>query len=124
MKLGTVTLPAAGSNSVPAAPAPGTSGAPGPAFPQRAELAAQNTSSSPPPVSAEAVRQAAARINEFLKSSSISVEFIADGRSNKIIVRVVDSETNQVIRQIPSEEALAVSRALDGTEGLLFSQKA
>ena len=68
--------------------------------------------------------QAARAINEFLKSSSANVEFMVDGRSSKVIVRVVDSETGQVIRQMPSEEMLAISQALDRMTGLLLEQKA
>ncbi len=123
MKLGTVDPPATGSNAMPASASPASSSAAVAVFPHPAP--AQNASPSPPQLSMEAARHAAAQINEFLKSSSAaSVEFTVEGNSDHIIVRVVDSATNQVIRQIPSEEALAISHALDRMTGLLFAQKA
>jgi flagellar protein FlaG len=76
------------------------------------------------PASADAIQQAARRINEFLKSSATDVEFAVDGRSNKVVVRVVDSQTKQVIRQMPTEEMLAISQSLDQMSGLLFRQEA
>ena len=72
----------------------------------------------------QATREAAAQINEFLKSSAASVEFTVEGTSEQVIVRVVDSATHHVIRQMPSEEALAISRSLDRMTGLLVEQKA
>jgi flagellar protein FlaG len=77
-----------------------------------------------PPASIEAAKQAAARINEFLKSSAANVEFTVDTASAHVIVRVVDSETHQLIRQMPTEETLAISRSLDRMTGLLLAQKA
>jgi len=71
-----------------------------------------------------AAKQAAARINEFLKSSAANVEFTVDAASDDVIVRVIDSETHQLIRQMPTEETLAISRALDRLSGLLLAQKA
>lgn len=123
MKLGTAPQPAAGSNAAPAAPLPGASGAaqagsPPPSLPVRPAQQQQ------PPATAEAALQAAAQINEFLKSSAANVEFTVDSTSDHVIVRVVDSETNQLIRQIPTEETLAISRALDRLTGLLLEQKA
>jgi flagellar protein FlaG len=77
-----------------------------------------------PAASAEAARQAAERINEFLKSSSANVEFSVDTELNQVVVRVVDSETHELIRQVPTEETLAISHALDRLTGLLLAQKA
>jgi len=122
MKLGTVTLPAAGSTPMPAAPSPASTGATVAAFSPPAP--AQNAPSSAPQASMQAARQAAAQINEFLKSSAASVEFTVEGTSNQVIVRVVDSATRQVIRQMPTEETLAISRSLDRMTGLLLAQKA
>ncbi len=120
MKLDTVTPAAAGSNAAPAARPPGTSGLPGAGSPPPAHPAAQ----AQPAASAEAAKLAAARINEFLKSSAANVEFTVDAASDHVIVRVVDAETRQLIRQIPTEETLAISRALDRLSGLLLAQKA
>jgi len=118
MTLGTAALPAAGSNATPTAPSPERAGAPVPA-------PAQNTASSRSPPTAEAARQAVAQINAFLKTSSAaSVEFTVDGKSDQVIVRIVDTATKQLIRQIPSEQALAISQALDGVSGMLLRQKA
>lgn len=122
MKLGTVTFPAGGSNANPAARVPGTSGAPAPVLPHPAP--AQNASAGPPQVSLQATQQAVAQINRFLQSSSASVEFTVEGKSDQVIVRIFDSATRQVIRQVPSEEALAISRSLDRMTGLLLEQKA
>ena len=119
MKVDTVTSAAAGSNAMPVAPPPAAAGAPG-----LAPAPAAATPDAQPALTVEAARQAAAQINEFLKSSAASVEFTVDGNSNHIIVRVVDSETNKLIRQIPSEETLAIAHALDRMSGLLFQQKA
>ena len=76
------------------------------------------------PASAEATRQAARMINDFLKKSSAGIEFSVDEGSNRIIVRVVDSETRELIRQMPSEEALAIAQSLDRLTGLLLAQDA
>jgi flagellar protein FlaG len=121
MKLGTVTPAAAGSNAAPAAPARSTPGAADPTF---AQAPAPGQSPSSPQVSVDAAREVAARINAFMQSSSANVQFMVDGKSNDVIVRVVDTQTNQLIRQIPSEEMLAISQELDRVTGLLFEQKA
>jgi len=124
MKLDTVSPAAAGSNAVPVAALPGAAHQPGsvPSPAQAPAAHADNPKQAPP--GAAAAMQAARAINEFLKSSSANVEFMVDGRSSKVIVRVVDSETGQVIRQMPSEEMLAISQALDRMTGLLLEQKA
>ena len=120
MKLNTVASAAAGSNATPA-PLPGAIDSPRPV---PAPPLAQTVESKQQPPGAEAAQQAARRINEFLKSSSASVEFTVDSQSNRVIVRVVDSATGQLIRQMPSEEMLAISHALDRVTGLLLEQKA
>ena len=120
MKLDTVAPAAAGSNTAPA-PLPGAIDSPRPVS---APPMAHTAEPKQMPPDAEAAQQAARRINEFLKSSSASVEFTVDGQSNRVIVRVVDSATGQLIRQMPSEEMLAISHALDRVTGLLLEQKA
>ena len=122
MKLDTVTPYAAGSNAAPAIRLPGTAGASAAGLPPSAPV--HPVAQAQPPASAEAAKQAAARINEFLRSSSANVEFTVDAASDHVIVRVVDSETHQLIRQMPTEETLAISRALDRLSGLLLAQKA
>lgn len=76
------------------------------------------------PLSIDAVKQIAHQINDFLKSSSSSLQFTVDGDTSKVVVRIVDSQTNELIRQIPSEEMLAISRAMDKLKGMLISRKA
>ena len=120
MKLDTVAPAAAGSNATPA-PLPGAVDSPRPV---PAPPSTQTMEPKQAPPGAEAAQQAARRINEFLKSSSAAVEFVVDGQSNRVVVRVVDSATGQLIRQMPSEEMLAISHALDRVTGLLLEQKA
>lgn len=124
MKLDTVSPAAAGSNVAPAARLPGTAHPPrsDPSPAQSPAAHVDNPKQAPP--GAAAAMQAVRAINEFLKSSSANVEFMVDGRSSKVIVRVVDSETGKVIRQMPSEEMLAISQALDRMTGMLLEQKA
>lgn len=124
LTIGSVALPAAGSTASPAAPLPGQGSSPATASPQPSAPPAQPAASQPPQLSAEAARQAARAINDFIKSTSADVEFTVDSESDRIVVRVVDSANNQLIRQIPSEEMLAISHALDRMTGLLFKQKA
>ncbi len=121
MKLDTVAPAAAGSNTAPAALLPGAADSP---LPVPAPPSTQTAEPQQAPPGAETAQQAARRINEFLKSSSAAVEFVVDGESNRVVVRIVDSETGQLIRQMPSEEMLAISHALDRVTGLLLEQKA
>ena len=121
MKIGTVAPPAAGSNAAPATHLPGASAAAAAGSPPSAPV--HPVAQPQPPASAEAAKQAAVRINEFLKSSAANVEFTVDAASDDVIVRVIDSETRQLIRQMPTEETLAISRALDRLSGLLLAQK-
>ncbi|MBE0621504.1 MAG: flagellar protein FlaG [Burkholderiales bacterium] len=122
MKLDTVSPAAAESKATPATRLPGTSGATAAGSPPSAPV--HPVAQAQPPASAEAAKQAAARINEFLRSNAANVEFAVDATSDHVIVRVVDSETHQLIRQMPTEETLAISRALDRLTGLLLAQKA
>jgi flagellar protein FlaG len=122
--IASVSPPAAGSTALPAAPLPGQAGSHAAVLPQPPPPPAQSASSPPPQLSADAARQAARAINDFIKSTSANVEFTVDSESDQVVVRVVDSENNQLIRQIPSEDMLAISHALDRMTGLLFKQKA
>jgi flagellar protein FlaG len=120
MDIGTAQPAAAGSKTAPATHLPGASAAIAAGSPPSAPAHPV----APPAASAAAAKQAAARINEFLKSSAANVQFTVDAASDKVIVRVIDSETGQLIRQMPTEEMLAISRALDRLSGLLLEQKA
>jgi flagellar protein FlaG len=123
IQLGTATLPAAGSAAGRAAPLPGASGASETATPP-APTQPRATPPTQAPLSSDALRQVASQINNFLKSSSSNLQFMVDGDTRKVVVRIVDSETNELIRQIPSEEMLAISKSLDRMSGLLIKQKA
>lgn len=122
MKIGTAQPPVAGSNAAPATHLPGASAAA--AAGSLPSLPVHPVAQQQPRAGAEAAKQAAARINEFLRSSAANVEFTVDAASDHVIVRVVDSETHRLIRQMPTEETLAISRALDRLTGLLLAQKA
>jgi len=118
MKLDSVGVSAAGANATPALPWLDPRSAPG------AILSVHPAAQLQPLANAEMAMQAAARINEFLKSSAANVEFTVETASNRVIVRIVESTTHKVIRQMPTEETLAISHALDQMIGLLFAQKA
>jgi len=77
-----------------------------------------------PAQAADAARQVARQINEFLKNSSTSVEIGFDESLNRFIVRIVDGETQRVIRQMPTQEVLAISDSLNHVTGVLLTQKA
>ena len=118
---GTASLPAVGSAPARETASAGTTGAQesvSPPPPPQVEAPSQ------PPLSSEAVQQAARQINHFLQSSNSNLQFSVDSESHDVIVRVVDSETKEVIRQIPSEEMVAISHKLDQLSGLLLQQKA
>lgn len=72
----------------------------------------------------EAVKKAAAQINEFIQSNSRNLQFSVDQNRNQIVVKVVDRETGEVIRQIPAEETLAIANSLDTPKGVLIHSKA
>jgi flagellar protein FlaG len=121
MILGTVSPTYAGSNPAAAAALPGAAALPDPVSPLPQ---ARDAAPAQPAPEAEALQQAARQINAFLKSSSTGVEFVVDGPSNQVVVRIVDSNTGQVLRQMPSPEMLALSESLDRMSGLLLTQKA
>lgn len=73
---------------------------------------------------AEAVKQAAESINEFIKSTSRNLQFSVDKETGIVVVKVVDKETGDVIRQIPGEETLAIAKNLDSVQGVLIRSKA
>lgn len=89
--------------------------------------AAAGRSQAPPPQhapsSAEALKQVANQINDFLKASDSDLQFTVDRESGQVVVRIVDAQTQDLIRQIPSDEMLAIAHALDRMSGLLIDQK-
>jgi len=125
IQLGNASLPAAGLTAGQPAPKQGVSGPRETATPPAPEPAqAQAAVPAQEPLHSDTVRKAAGQINDFLKSSSSSLQFSVDDSSSKVVVRIVDSQTNELIRQIPSEEMLAISKSLDQMIGLLIKQKA
>ena len=118
---GNAPPPASGINAAQPVPVPEASASRVSAVPPqpRSQQAAAQA-----PLSGDAARQLARQINDFLKSSSSNVEFVVDGDSREVVVRVVDAQTGEIIRQIPSEEMLAISKSLDRMIGLLIQQKA
>ena len=73
---------------------------------------------------AETVKQAAERINDFIKSSSRNLNIAVDKDTGIVVVKVVDKETGEVIRQIPGDETLAIAKNLDSVQGVLIRSKA
>jgi flagellar protein FlaG len=71
----------------------------------------------PPPPEAASVRQAVARIQEYLTDSRRSLQFELDDSSGRTVIRVVNPESGEVIRQIPGEEVLQIAAAIE-REGL------
>ena len=119
---GSLPPPATGGSAARSAPPPpGASGPKETAAPPPPPKAAAPVQA---PLSSEAVQKVAQQINEFLKSSSSSLQFTVDGETNKVVVRIVDAETKELIRQMPSEEMIAISKSLDQLRGLLIQQKA
>ena len=76
------------------------------------------------PVSKQALQDAVATTNQFVKNVTNAVEFSIDKDSGDTVVKVVDTATKEVIRQYPSEEMLTIAKALDKIQGLLIKQKA
>jgi flagellar protein FlaG len=74
--------------------------------------------------SAEEIKQNLDAINTQLRSMNSSIQFIVDGKSNDIVVKIVDNETGKVIRQIPSEDVLRIREHLKEMSGLIMEEKA
>ena len=92
--------------------------------------------SSPPPAqkpdselqardSSEAinVKEAVARISDFVAKTSSEISFTIDEESGLNVVKVIDSSTKDIIRQFPSEEVIAIAQALDKLQGLFLRDK-
>jgi len=109
--------PAGGPQGTPVAVAAPNPPVVTPALPQ----AAREQASKP---DAQAVKQAADSINEFIKSTSRNLQFSVDKDTGIVVVKVVDKDTGDVIRQIPGEETLAIAKNLDSVQGVLIRSKA
>ena len=124
-----VTLPAAGAQSVTTGPRP-PANPPNPAGGETAQVqeSAPQAQAQPQPqrqpVDKARVSEAVDTINRKLQEGNQQLRFALDHDSGKMVVRVVDTATDQVIRQIPSEVAIAISQSLEKLQGLLVRQQA
>ena len=62
-------------------------------------------------------------INEQLKSSNSSLQFIVDDKSNDVIVRIIDRDSGEVIRQIPPESIVRLRDSMKDMSGLFVEKK-
>jgi flagellar protein FlaG len=72
---------------------------------------------------ASTVKEAVARIADFVAKTSSEISFSIDEKTGLNVVKVIDSSTNEVIRQFPSEEVIAIAQALDKLQGLFLRDK-
>lgn len=70
------------------------------------------------------VREAAAKISDFIESFTRDLEFSVDNDTRKIVIKVKVRDSGEVVRQIPSEEALKIADSLDTLRGLLIREQA
>jgi flagellar protein FlaG len=74
--------------------------------------------------SAEEIKQDIEAINTQLKSMNSSIQFVVDGKTNEVVVKIVDDDTGKVIRQIPPEDVVKMKEHLKEMSGLLVEEKA
>lgn len=72
----------------------------------------------------KALKEAAAKINDFVESMSTDLQFSFDKDADRMVVKVLSRKDGEVIRQIPSREALEIAKALDTLKGLIIRKKA
>ena len=92
------------------------------------QQAAESGKSLPPNVeriadiSAEQVKDAVSKLNEYVQSTERTLDFQVDEDSGKTIIKVFDKVSSELIRQIPNELALELAQNLNEEEpSLLFS---
>jgi len=73
--------------------------------------------------SAEEIHKDLEMINEQLKSSNSSLQFIVDDKSNDVIVRIIDRDSGEVIRQIPPESIVRLRDSMKDMSGLFVEKK-
>ncbi|WP_298271473.1 flagellar protein FlaG [Geobacter sp.] len=78
----------------------------------------------PPAEEEKALKEAAAKINEFIESMTTDLRFSFDRDAERMVVKVLSRKDGEVIRQIPSKEALEIAKALDTLKGLIIRKKA
>jgi flagellar protein FlaG len=75
-----------------------------------------------PPLNEVDVQEAVQKLNDYVQTTSRTLDFQVDEDSGKTIVRVFDRDSEELIRQIPGELALELARKLNEEEpSLLFS---
>ncbi|MCK5235992.1 MAG: flagellar protein FlaG [Deltaproteobacteria bacterium] len=67
-----------------------------------------------------ALSDAVTRLNKEL-GRDIHIEVA--GKSEPVVVKVVESETGEVIRQIPAEHAIEISKRVEHLSGILFNEE-
>jgi flagellar protein FlaG len=84
-----------------------------------------NSNSNKKPISADAAKKAADKINKLLEDSNTRIEYDQDKEfKNVMVMKVVDTGTNKVLRQIPSEQVLQMVSDFSKIAGLLVDGKA
>jgi flagellar protein FlaG len=76
------------------------------------------------PPDAEAVRQAAGRLNEALRALDRDLAISIHEESGRMIVEVTDPTTGEVVRQIPPERVVEVEESIDKIVGLFVNDTA
>jgi flagellar protein FlaG len=88
-------------------------------------VTASQPQAAPQPVSAEALDNAVAVINQAMQDSNQALRFSVDTDTHRTVVKMVDTSTGELIRQFPSDATLAISRGIaEFQQGLLLKQKA
>lgn len=85
----------------------------------------QNLNQTSAPVSADAVKAAAAQLKQVVENaSSRRLAFEVDEDTGTLFVQVRDLHTGEVIKQMPSEEILAMRERLDAIVGMFLDEEA
>lgn len=64
------------------------------------------------------VKEAVARLNDYVQTTQRDLNFSLDDESGRMVVTVTDRKTNEVVRQIPDELALKLAQNLQQDEPL------
>jgi flagellar protein FlaG len=70
----------------------------------------------------ERVSEIVREMNEQIQQHSTQLEFVIDGDTNDVIVKIVNKESGELVRQIPPEELVNLTKAFSELRGVLFSQ--
>ena len=91
---------------------------------QMADIANQERQEDSAPATAEQVKEAVQKLNDYVQTVQRSLQFDFDEQAGKSIITVVDRDTREVIRQIPDELAIKMARNLNDDEPVsLFTVK-